>query len=757
MPLIFYVTFTWCNVIILYRMKIKYIIFGILIFAAMPLSGQKTLEGKIIDSSDKDELGMPGASIVWAGTTTGTTTNAAGYFKIKKTKQTNKLVVSFVGYKSDTITIGASEEYIKHFLNQGSELGEVMVFGKASGTFINRIDPVLTLNITSGELRKAACCNLSESFETNASVDVNYADAATGAKQIQLLGLAGSYTQILTENIPAMYGVASAYGLNYIPGPWMESIQVSKGTSSVRNGYESVAGQINVEYKKPATSEKVYVNGFISDAGRQEVNANASVVLNDKLSTMIMAHAENQSGMKDRNKDGFRDEPDIRQYHFFNRWDYHSGLFDFRTGIKYLEEQRIGGQIMYNPQNSDTWSDGFGINIKSKRLEAFAKTGGVFMKDRSMSVGWIQNIAFHDQNSLYGQKMYTGSQKSYYSNLLYQWNPLLSRHTLDAGFSYKYDLYNEMLNTIQMNKNESVPGLFAQYTYADTSKITVVAGIRTDYHNLYGTLITPRVHVRYLILPKVTLRASMGKGYRSANVLAENSYLLASSRTMIISDNLAMEEAWNYGLSLTGSVLVGGKEVKLSSEFFHTNFLSQIITDLDADVDEVRFYNLDGRSFSNVLQFEVSATPVDRLDILAAWRWNDVKMTIDGILREKPLSSRYKGLVTASYLTRLRKWQYDFTVQINGPGRIPLTASNPETYRREEHFSTYVVMNAQITRNFKKADIYLGVENLGNFMQEDPIIAADDPMGDFFDSNLIWGPVHGRKIYAGFRFFLNRE
>lgn len=739
-------------------MKIKYyLIFGILIFAAMPLSGQKTLEGKIIDTSDKDELGMPGASIVWAGTTTGTTTNVAGYFKIKKTKQTDKLVVSFVGYKTDTITIGDSEEYIKHSLNQGSELGEVMVFGKASGTFINRIDPVLTLNITSGELRKAACCNLSESFETNASVDVNYADAATGAKQIQLLGLAGSYTQILTENIPAMYGLASAYGLNYIPGPWMESIQVSKGTSSVRNGYESVAGQINVEYKKPATSENVYVNGFVSDAGRQEINANASVIINDKLSTMIMAHGENQAGMKDRNEDGFRDEPDIRQYHFFNRWDYLSGQYDFRTGIKYLEEQRIGGQIMYNPQNSDTWSEGFGINIKSKRLEAFAKTGGVFMKDRSMSVGWIQNVAFHDQNSLFGQKMYTGSQKSYYSNLLYQWNPLLSRHTLDAGFSYKYDIYDEMLNTLQMNKNESVPGLFAQYTYADTSKVTVVAGIRTDYHNLYGTLITPRVHVRYLILPKFTLRASMGKGYRSANVLAENSYLLASSRTMMIPDNLAMEEAWNYGLSLTGSVLVGGKEVKLSSEFFHTNFLSQIITDLDADVDEVRFYNLDGRSYSDVLQFEVSATPVDGLDILAAWRWNDVKMTIDGILREKPLSSRYKGLVTASYLTRLRKWQYDYTVQINGPGRIPSTASNPEPYRRDEQFSTYVVMNAQITRNFKKADIYVGVENLGNFMQEDPIIAADDPMGDFFDSNLIWGPVHGRKIYAGFRFFLNRE
>jgi hypothetical protein len=118
--------------------------------------------------------------------------------------------------------------------------------------------------------------------------------------------------------------------------------------------------------------------------------------------------------------------------------------------------------------------------------------------------------------------------------------------------------------------------------------------------------------------------------------------------------------------------------------------------------------------------------------------------------------SRYKGLVTASWLSRLRKWQYDYTLQINGPGRIPSTSSNPEPYQRHDVFSTYTVMNAQITRNFKKLQIYAGAENLGNFMQHNPIIAADDPMGEYFDSSLIWGPVHGRKIYGGFRFFLNR-
>ncbi|MCU0473481.1 MAG: TonB-dependent receptor [Bacteroidales bacterium] len=737
-------------------MKKYFLAIGIILVPLL-LAGQNNLEGKIFDADDADELGLAGANLVWAGTTTGTSANVAGYFKIKRIKQTDKLVVSFVGYKTDTLTIKPEDVYIKHSLTQGKEMSEIVILGRSSGTYINRADPIMTVNITGAELCKAACCNLSESFETNASVDVNYTDAATGAKQIQLLGLAGSYTQILTENIPAVYGLNTAYGLNYIPGPWMESIQISKGTSSVRNGYESMAGQINVEYKKPGTSEKFYMNGFISDAGRQEVNTNASVLLSDRWSTMILAHAELQNSTGDHNKDGFRDEPDIKQYNFFNRWDYMTRNFTFRTGIKYLKEDRIGGQFGYQPENQDTWTNGFGIEIKAERFEGFSKVGSVFGEYQNMSIGWIQNVALHSQNSYFGARMYNGTQKTYYSNLLYQWNPGLSKHSIDAGISYKYDLYDEQLDALTLGRNESVPGLFAQYTYTDSAKLTVVAGIRADFHNLYGTLITPRVHMRYVINPALTLRFSAGKGYRAGNVLAENAFLLASSRKMLIPNNLDIEEAWNTGVSLTANLPVGSKVLKLSGEAYRTNFISQIITDMDADVNEVQFYNLIGKSYSNVLQIEASSQITDGFDLLAAFRWNNVQMTIDGVVREKPLTSRYKGLLTASWLTRLRKWQFDYTLQLNGPGRIPSTEANPEPYRRNNTFNAYSIMNVQVTRNFKKWNVYIGSENLTNFMQHNPVIAADNPFGDYFDSSLIWGPVHGRKIYAGFRIFFNRD
>ena len=470
-----------------------------------------------------------------------------------------------------------------------------------------------------------------------------------------------------------------------------------------------------------------------------------------------MAHGEMQNSRSDHNKDGFRDEPDIVQYNLFNRWDYMTERFTFRAGIKLLDEERIGGQFSFQPESQDTWINGFGIRINTRRYEGFTKIGGVFRDDQSISLGWIQNVAYHSQNSYFGLKPYNGTQKTYYSNMLFQWNPGLSKHNIDAGISYKYDLYDEQLENLSLGRKESVPGLFAQYTYTDSAKMTVIVGVRTDFHNLYGTLFTPRVHLRYVINPVFTFRVSAGKGYRADNVLAENSFLLASSRTMNIADNLDIEEAWNAGFSLTASIPAGSRILKLSGEAYRTGFINQVIIDMDADINEVRFYNLNGKSYSNVVQFEASSTLFEGFDLLAAWRWNDVKMTIDGLLREKPLTSRYKGLVTASWLTHLRKWQFDYTFQLNGPGRIPSTAANPEMYRRDDSFKPYIVMNAQVTRNFRKWNIYAGAENLTGFRQHDPVIAADNPFGEFFDSGLIWGPVHGRKIYAGFRVFFNRD
>ncbi len=751
-------------------MKIKVFLFYILLSVPFILSAQGKIEGKVFITDgpgSSDTISLPGANIMWASTTTGTATNTAGYFSLKRVKGHDKLVVSFVGYATDTLNVDTDQDYVEVILRDENLIGEITVVERASGTHINRNAPIMTVNITSGELCKAACCNLSESFVTNASVDVNYTDAATGAKQIQLLGLAGTYVQILTENIPAMYGLGAAYGLSYIPGPWMESIQVSKGTSSVRNGNESITGQINVEYKKPSKSELFFINGFLSNSGKQEINMNTSIDLNKRWSTILLAHGERMGKQSDHNDDGFRDEPDVTQYSLFNRWDYIGDDMTFRAGIKYLKEERVGGEFAYNPEEKNTWDNGYGINIATERAEAFTKLGGVFGPGEKMSLGWIQSLSLHDMDTWFGYKNYAAIQKSYYTNLLYQYFPG-ENHTIDAGVSYRFDHYDEesgrystALSMMEYEPDsetiESVPGIFLQYTYTDSARMTILGGARYDFYNQYGAKFTPRLHLRYEITPHLTLRASAGKGYRTVHVMAENIYFLGSSRDIIIDDNLSIEEAWNAGVNLTGYLHAGQKEIRITGEYYRTSFLNQIVTDLDASVDEVHFYNLAGSSLSNIYQLETQFQPVTGLDITAAWRWNDVRQTIDGELRTKPLSPKYKGLLSLSYATRMKKWQVDYTLQYNGPGRIPSTTSNPEPYKRNDSFKAYPVMNAQITKYFRRWSIYLGAENITNFMQKNPVIESENPFGEYFDSSLIWGPVHGRKIYAGFRFAVDKK
>ena len=233
----------------------KYSLIVILLFSFIALQAQ-------VKGTVKDNLGDPiaGANLFWQGTTQGTTTSADGTFSLSKPNDKHMLVVSFIGFENDTIHVSNRNETLDIVLREGVELSEVNVVSRKLGTMKLRNSVMNEDMISSAELNRAACCNLGESFVTNPSVDVTYSDAATGAKQIKLLGLSGTYVQMMTENMPNFRGISALYGLNYVPGPWMSAISVSKGAGSVINGYEAIAGQIRVDYKKPATSENIFVN-----------------------------------------------------------------------------------------------------------------------------------------------------------------------------------------------------------------------------------------------------------------------------------------------------------------------------------------------------------------------------------------------------------------------------------------------------------------------------------------------------------------
>lgn len=717
---------------------------------------QAQVRGTVKDSTGE---AIPGANVFWMNTGQGVTTKEDGSFSIAKPSKSHMLIVSFIGFRNDTIHVDGKNRKLDIVLRDGVELNEVNVVSRRMGTMKLRGSVMNEDMISSAELSRAACCNLGESFVTNPSVDVSYSDAATGAKQIKLLGLSGTYVQMLTENIPNYRGAAAPYGLGYVPGPWMQSIQVSKGTSSVKNGYEAITGQINVEFKKPQLPEADWVsaNLFASTTSRYEANADATLKLSKRWSTSLLAHYENETKAHDGNDDGFVDIPQVEQYNVWNRWAYMGDHYVFQAGIKALSEWRTSGQANHGGMHFD---NPYKVNIDTERYEFFTKNAYIFNKVKNTNLALILSATLHNQDAAYGQKLYDVDQTNVYASLMFE-TEFDPRNSLSAGLSFNYDAYDQHYRLenkadnapLKVFEKEAVPGAYVQYTLNLNDRWMLMAGLRGDYSNEHGFFVTPRAHLKYTPNEYVNFRLSAGKGYRTNHVLAENNYLLSSSRKVEIAKNLDMEEAWNYGASVSAYIPLFGKTLNINAEYYYTDFLNQVVVDMDSNPHGVSFYNLDGRSYSHVFQVEASYPFFKGFTLTGAYRWTDAQTTYKGERMEKPLTSKYKGLLTASYQTSLGIWQFDATLQLNGGGRMPAP------YQRDDgqlswnrRYGSFQQLSLQVTRYFRRWSVYVGGENLTNFKQKNPIIDAANPWGDNFDSTMIWGPMHGAKAYIGLRF-----
>ncbi|MCG8697054.1 MAG: TonB-dependent receptor, partial [Bacteroidales bacterium] len=632
---------------------------------------------------------------------------------------------------------------------------------RRKSTELSMFDPIKYEKMGEKELLKAACCNLSESFETNPSVDVSFTDAVTGTRQIQLLGLAGPYTQITRENMPDVRGLSSVYGLTYTPGPWIESIQLNKGTGSVANGYESIAGQINVELRKPEDADRLYLNLFANESGRTEVNANlAHRFKNEKWSTGLLLHGKDNSFQHDNNNDSFLDHPLGNTFIGVNRWKYvgDNGM-RVQLGVKLTSIDKEAGQ--YDELGVSTGYPTWKMNLEINQVEGWSKIGKVYADKPWKSQGLQLSGSFHQQESRFGNNEYNASQSSIYVNYLYQGIISNTKHKFRTGISFKYDDYKEELNHSSYDRMELVPGIYGEYTYTHLEKFATVAGLRFDHHNHYGLFVTPRLHLRYAIVEKSVLRASVGYGYRTANVLAENNSLLASSRQIIIEGDdsnkpygLNIEQAWNYGINFTQKFILDYRGGSISFDLYRTNFVNQIVVDLDQNPQQAVFYNLNGRSYSNSFQSQFDYEVINRLDVRLAYRWYDIKTTYAGDLQQKPLIASHRAFANFAYQSR-KHWKFDYTLNWQGRKRIPNTSANPVQYQLDEYSPSFIVMNAQVSKSWREVfEVYLGVENLLNYKQKDPIIASGEPYSEYFDATMIWGPVFGRKIYGGLRYML---
>lgn len=661
----------------------------------------------------------------------------------------------FIGLALMLPTVAMADKTPTDSVTWSKDLSEVSVVVRTPG--IRRSDgPTNGMELKREELFKCACCNLGEGFVTNPSVDVNYSDASTGAQQIKLLGLSGTYVQMLTENIPNFRGAALPYGLGYVPGNWMKSIQVSKGNSSVKNGYEAMTGQINIEYLKPQDKKRLDVSAYGNTTGGMEtdVDANFHIGNKKKLSTEVLAHFQNSWGKHDGNKDGFQDDPQVRQYHLQNRWHLNAERYQMQAGVGMLKEDRKSGQT--SPS-----ANPFRIGVETNRYEGYMKHAYLINHDYETNIALTGSVSMQETDATYGMKCYDVNQKNAYGSLVFETAiDNHHHHNVSAGLSWNHDYLHQHVvrnptdGRQHIIESETTPGAYAQYTLNLHGKLIAMAGLRIDHSNVYGTFLTPRMHLKWAPSDLVTLRLSAGKGYRTPHAWAEKNYLLASGRTITI-DNMRQEKAWNYGAAATLRVPVTNKTLTINAEYYYTDFENQMIVDYDSDPWGLRITNLEGRSFSHTFQIDATYPILKDLDLTAAYRYNIVKETVNGALLWKPLQSKYKALLTASYKTPDAKWQFDFTAVVNGGGRMPRPYKLADgTLSWSKTFRAYEQVNAQITRNFHKVSVFIGGENLTDCKQKNPIIGAENPWGKNFEPTMIYGPVKGLMAYAGFRFNL---
>ena len=732
-------------------MKWKRLLFLVFLLSSS-LTWAQTIHGKVTyKNADSTEAGAF-VTIKWLGIGTGTSSDINGYYEIEHTGESDHLVFSAIGYHSDTIKVEEEQYELNVTLYQETSTLKATEIDNGPGSVHSKIKIQQTEVMLKGELRKAACCNLSEAFETNPSVDVSFTDAVTGAKQIQMLGLSGVYSPVLTESLPFTRGLATSFGLAYIPGTQVESIALSKGAGPVINGYESINGQINVNLKQPQETNRLFVNLYGSGFGRFEQNVDYRIKVSDKVSTLFMFHNENRFNKMDQNDDGFLDLPLINSSSALNRWKFGGDTIEGMVGFKILDEKRLGGQNSFNHDEDRGSASVYGLGINTRRVEAFGKIGYLHPTKMYKSFGLQLSAYQHEQDAYYGLNNYTGEEQNFYANFIYQSIIGNTQHSFRTGMSYMYSDYDEVLNDSNLTRTESVPGVFFEHTWKPTDRFSIVSGIRGDAHNLFGNFVTPRMHLKYNATSKLTLRASGGRGLRFANVLAENQAILASSRQIIFDETLEPEIAWNYGMNVNRTITAFGRQGDINLDFYRTTFENQVVYDRDQNVQEFHVYNLDGQSYANAYQAEIQVEPMWRLKVKAAYKFYDVKTTINNELRARPLVPRERAFMNVAY--QYKKWEFDITEQWVGEQRLPDTKSNPLEYQVESETPSYFLTSAQVTYNYKSWAFYLGGENLTGYKLKNPIVASDAPFSKFFDSSFVWAPITGRMVYAGLRYDL---
>ncbi|GGE19305.1 MULTISPECIES: TonB-dependent receptor [Sphingobacterium] len=744
-----------------------FLIFAVMAFCISICHAQVQVQGKIFGKDNQGETNiLPGASVMWIGTSKGVSSNESGSFSINSDGVLDKrLIFSFAGYHTDTIK-WEGQAYLSVTLDpKDNSLEIVEVNYRRPGIYSSVLSVGKTEIIGMKELSKAACCDLAGCFGTQASVQAHPTNAVTNAQELRLLGMSGVYNQVLFEGMPMIQGLSYTYGISTYPGTLVEAIHISKGSTSVLQGFESISGQINVQGRNPASAEKLYLNAYVNNFQEKHLNANLSWSAGKKKywHSLLALHTVQPAKRVDRNNDGFLDLPLLRRYMAYNKWEYNTGRetgLTAQMGWRIVHENRLGGQVGFRSPSDRGSTSVYGQSIRFSQPEIFFKSGYRF--DERNAIQASLSGFYHDQQSWFGTLKYKATQASAQFNVQHEWK-WQDRNLLKYGLSYRYQELDENIMMLDPSDTRTyggdyltrlrVPGIFAENTFeTEDKKWSLMTGIRADRHQKYGWYATPRALAKFVINENHTFRASGGTGWRQVNLFSEQINLLSSSRNLIFEEELKPEKATTWGVSHTWNFWLGSANVVLSGDFYQTLFRNQFFPDYDSDPTKAFIRNFSGNSRSNGVQLEGSVQLVSGFELRTAYNYLDVYQIQQGEKFILPFNSKNRIMGALSYATPNEKWQFDANAHWYDRMRLPNTQPNPEPYRRPSVSEPYTTVNLQATAKMRQFEVYGGCENIGNYRQANPIIGADNPFGPYFDISSVWGPIRGREFYLGLRY-----
>jgi outer membrane receptor for ferrienterochelin and colicins len=717
--------------------------------------------------TDVKEIPLPGATVVWAGTTIGARSDDKGEFGIPLPADTTRkpvYLVALFGGARDTFAIDDFSAYWALAMSAAVTLQEVTVRDENTGAYISVLQPIKTEIINRNELRKAACCDLAGCFETQSSVQPQTTNILTNAKELRILGLSGVYNQVLVDGLPLIQGLSYTYGTGTLPGSMVENIWVVKGANSVVQGYEGMVGQITVFPREGGTAEPFTADLLVNSFGEKHLNAAVSVK-KTKWNNYLALHTSQPGGKWDRDDDTFLDLPLLTRYSMYNKWRYRKENEDGWSafiGARYVDEKRNGGQKTFDPETGRGSTAAYGQAVAFRQPELFTKTGYRFDANRKISL--LASGFRQVQDSWFGVLHYQGRQNSAYANLQYElfWGKN-RQHDLKTGISYRHLRLDEDItfssDTLPRSfagayrREENIPGVFAESVFNfPAAKLTVITGLRADRHNTFGWYATPRVMLRYQPRPNTDLRASIGTGWRTVNLFSENINLLTGGRDIVFAEALRPERALNMGLNATQKWTLGATQFTATADLYHTRFQNQFFPDYDTDPGKAIIANYTGPSVSNGFQAELSAAINRRADLRAAYNFLDVWRRPNGEKVLLPFNARHRVLGVASLHSPEPLWQFDLNLHWYGRQRLPDTRQNPEAYRLPDFSTPFALVGMQYTHTFKRGlEIFGGCENVFDFRQKRPILSWENPFGPYFDTSFAWGPTRGREFYVGVR------